>query len=149
MNSQSLAQSLSVLQQMPMMALKKVNGMTTVRDINNFAYDCVVGHATYDDESYTLDVLDLPDFIRHEFAAIIMASDDTYANEACGADNSAWSDKMLPTLIKYLKNSTDKDAEIEFSNVWRESASQYLQGVMQEHIDEALVEYNDSVGFDE
>lgn len=144
MNSQSLAQTISILQHKPMMAYKKVNGMTTVNDVHNFAYDCVVGHATYDnlDEFYSLDVTDLPDFVRHEFAAMIMASDDNYANEACGADNALWSDKMMPALVRYLKNSTNKDAEIEFSNTWRESTSKYLEGVMQEFIDEALTEYN-------
>jgi hypothetical protein len=151
MNSSSLAQTFSVLQHIPMMVSKKVNGMTTVNDVNNFAYDCVVGYATYDDldEFYSLDVTDLPDFVRHEFAAMIMASDDNYANEACGADNKMWDDKMLPALIKYLKDSTNKDAEIEFSNVWREATSKYLEGHMQGFIEEALTEYNDSDHFDE
>jgi hypothetical protein len=132
------------MQHMPMMAQIKVKGMTTYNTICKFALDCVLDHAYYcnDQEQYTLEVSDLPDFKRHEFAALLMAYEPDFINEACGADNQHFDTKMVPALLNYLRNSTDKDAQIAFTETWRDCTTSYLANVMQEYIDNALVDYN-------
>ena len=112
--------------------------MNYSKQILEFADHLVFHYAKYNaaDGGYSLDISKISDFDRHEFAAIIMASDDGYANEATGCDNP-WYDKiMLPALLSYLKNSTDKDAQIEFNKAWLEGVSKYFEDTMQELIDE-------------
>ncbi len=110
--------------------------------LHNFAIECVSHYAKYDplDEFYSLDIHDLPDFVQHEFAAIIMTDDNAWACEATGPDNKHWESKMLPALTRYLKNSTDKDEAIEFNNVWRECVADYMSRRMQELIDDSIPE---------
>lgn len=117
--------------------------------LRSFAQECVDMYAKYDkcDDFYSLDVYDLPDFVQHEFAALIMTDNEEYASEATGPDNKHWESKMQPALIRYLQNSTDKDEAIEFNNVWRDCVTDYMKNRMQELLDDALVEYNFDHGF--
>lgn len=149
MNGQTISQVIVPMQQTPSMIGGYVKGMTKVYDLQSFAHKIVCDHACYNDdvEQYDLAVSDLPDFIRHEFAAKIMSFDSDYANEANGADNAAYESTMLPALLKFLKNSTDRDLEIQFTNAWRDGVTSYMADKMQELIDVALVEYNDSGSF--
>jgi len=119
----------------------------SIKQLRSFAYSCVVSNATFDGDQYVLNVNDLDDFVRHEFAAAIMAEDNAYASEACGPDNKLWDSKMLPALFTYLKNSTDRDEEIEFNNTWRDCVTNYCHSKMQELIDNALQEYNSDEGY--
>lgn len=121
----------------------------TMNQLKNFAKECVNHYATYanTDEFYSLDVSDLPDFILHEFAALIVAQHDYYGVEATGPDNKHWDKRMLPALTKYLANSTDPDAQIEFSNEWRDCVADYMTGHMQQLIDDALYDFNDERGY--
>src|ERR1700679_2184730 len=93
-----------------------------------FARECVFHHAKCDksDEFYSLEANDLPDFVQSEFAAILMSDDNEWAVEATGPDNKHWETKMLPALIKFLKNSTDQDEALEFNNIWRECVTDYM-----------------------
>jgi hypothetical protein len=119
------------------------------KELRAFATECVDHYATYEkcDDFYSLDVYDLPDFVQHEFAALIMAHDECYAIEATGPDNKHWQSKMLPALTRYLKNSTDRDEGIEFKNVWRDCVADYVNHIMQRLIDEALQEFNSDLGY--
>lgn len=119
------------------------------KDLRCFASECVDHYATFDksDDFYSLDVSELPDFVQHEFAALIIASDDAYASEATGPDNKHWDSKMLPALIRHLANSTDKDETIEFNRIWRDCITDYMSGTMQELIEDALDEYNSENGY--
>lgn len=119
------------------------------KQLKNFAYQCVSHYATYNklDDFHSLAVSDLPDFIKHEFAAMIMAEDESYASESTGSDNKHWNSKMLPALMRYLKNSTDKDEAIEFNNIWRDCVADYASSYMQELIDQELAEFNSDLGF--
>lgn len=118
------------------------------KDLRCFATECVDHYAIYDkcDDFYTLDVSELPDFVQHEFAALIISSDEGYASEASGPDNKHWDSKMLPALTRYLANSTDKDEAIEFNRIWRDCISDYMTGYMQKLIDDALDDYNSDHG---
>ena len=115
----------------------------------NFTQECIKNYATYNrfDNYFNLKVSDLPDFVRHEFAAMIMQEDESCAAESTAPDNKHWETKMLPALIRYLKNSTDKDEAIEFNNIWRECVSDYVADTMQECIDEAICDFNYEKGF--
>ena len=118
------------------------------RTLRDFAKECVDHYATYDkcDDFYTLDVSELPDFVQHEFAALIIGNNEAYASEATGPDNKHWDSKMLPALTRYLKDSTDKDEAIEFNRIWRDCVTDYMSGVMQELIEDALNDYNSDHG---
>lgn len=131
---------------MPTIGSRKAHGMANYRTLYNFAKECVIFYSTYNnlDNSYYITLKDIPDFVRHEFASLIIAYDEDFAREACSPDNELWETKMLPALLKYLKNTTDKDQEIEFTNIWRDCIASYCEFKMQELIDEALCDYETS-----
>ncbi len=110
--------------------------------LQEFARDCVSHYAKFDQfcDGYNLSLTDLPSFVRHEFAAVIMNDDNAWASEATGPDNKHWQTKMLPALTRYLKNSTDKDEAIEFNNIWRECVTDYMNIKMQELIDDSITD---------
>jgi len=91
--------------------------------IQSFVSDCLAYHGNCVDR--------LPDFVRHEFAALIMSQEEGYASEATGPDNPHWETKMLPALLRYLKNSTDIDEAIEFRDIWRDCVTDYVSPKMQ------------------
>lgn len=129
---------------------KDVNGLTMIMiKLTNFASKCVETYATYDeiDGFCSLSVQDLPDFIQNEFAGLIFQQEPFYATEAIGPDNDLWETKMLPALTQYLKDITDKDAEIIFTSTWRDCVTSYVHDHMQELIDDALQDYNDRHGY--
>ena len=111
-----------------------------------FAHECVVDYAKFKNEDYQLNVNDLPDFVQEEFAALIMVHDTDRAYESTGADNANFEKQMLPTLIKLLQDSTDRDEQIEFINSWKEGVTAYHKRYMQELIDDALEDYNQEHG---
>src|SRR5690242_9845377 len=82
----------------------------------------VTSYANYSqrDNLYVLDTIKIPDFDLSELAASLLQDDPLLASEATGADNPAYANKMLPALLDYLKNPTDKDTKIEFLSAWRE-----------------------------
>lgn len=120
--------------------------MNPNKQLQDFAVDCVLTYAKFNCyHQYDLHIDDLPDFILHEFVALIM-SDSSFANEANGPDNPSYETKMLPALLKFMKNSTDRDEEIEFCNAWRDGVTEYHKPYMKFLIDKALYEYNDTSG---
>lgn len=119
----------------------KVKGRPIMTNqLKKFAMECVENYAEYDklDGFHSLFVQDLPEFVQNEFAALIMGANDDWASEANGPDNHHWKTKMLPALLRYLKNSTDQDEAIEFNNTWRHCVTEYMQQAMQELINDSL-----------
>jgi hypothetical protein len=117
------------------------------RELRSFAQECVEHYAKFDGGCYALDVHELPDFVQHEFAALIISHDEALGSEATGPDNKHWDKKMLPALTKYLKNSTDKDEAIEFNNVWRDCVTDYMASQMQEMLDDCMDDFNSDHGY--
>lgn len=113
-----------------------------MNQLQSFARECVANYAKFDptDGFYSLNLNDLPDFVQHEFAAIIMCDDNAWATEATGPDNRYWESKMLPALTRYLRNSTDRDEAIEFNNIWRDCVSAYMNNKMQELLDDSITD---------
>lgn len=95
---------------------------------------------------YTIELSDLADFDRHALAASIMAEDDSRASEATGPDNPAYDKKMLPALLRFMKNTTDRDEEIEFVKEWRDGIADYFSNSMQELLDEQVYNMNSDHG---
>lgn len=108
--------------------------------IKQFARDCVSLYATYSDLDgfYSLDVLDLPDFVQNDFASKFMDYDPSLASEATGPDNTLYESKMLPALLRHLQNSTDKDDAIEFNHIWRDCVTSYFHKMIQAELDDVL-----------
>ena len=127
-----------------MLMIQTVKGMTdmNIKSLRNFAIGCIHDYSTFDGDRYDLIVSNLPDIIQHEFAAMIMIVEPCYASEANGPDNRHWEIKMLPSLIRYLQDSTNLDESIEFKNTWKECVSSYMRSYMQELIDDELCYYN-------
>lgn len=117
-----------------------------MKELRKFIYDVVLTHAKIDryKNQYNLNFLDLPDFIRFEIVAHILIDDNSWSHEALGPDNNNFNKKMLPSIIKYLLNTTNKDNEIEFVNSWRDSVTDYFKNMINGLIDEALYELNES-----
>lgn len=134
-------------------SVKRNLTMTQVNSVNEFVGDLVSQYSKYDrlSECYTLALHDLPDFHVHKLAALLMAEDESYASESTGADNQCYKKTLLPTLINYLKNTTDRDEEIEFVHAWREGVANYFSQRMQELLDERcnqrLHNENNDAGF--
>ncbi len=119
------------------------------KQLRNFAQECIEHYAKFDSGNgfYSLDVYELPDFVQHEFAALIFTDDEALASESSGPDNKHWDKKMLPALMKYLKNSTDKDEAIQFNTIWRDCITDYVSYRMQELLDDCMSDFNSDHGY--
>ena len=117
--------------------------------LSNFAFNCVTHYSRYDStENYhVLNVEDIPDFEQEQFASLIISSDFDRANCSTGDDNSMFQKSMLPSLINTLRKPLDRDATIDFVETWKKGVVEYLKPRMQELIDLALFDYNDSLNF--
>lgn len=118
-----------------------VKGMTNMiysKQTTEFASNLVSHYATWHDTSdyYSLDISEISDFDLHEFARLLMLEDASWASEATGPDNPRYETRMLPALLRYLKNTTDRDEEIEFTKEWRDGITSYFHRAMQEIIDD-------------
>jgi hypothetical protein len=120
--------------------------MRIAKDILRFAADLVSHYATYDRIGgyYQLNVFDLPDTDLHEFAQLYMRDPDL-SSEANGADNPAYDKYMLPALLRYMQNTSDRDNEIEFKHEWVKGVTSYFLKSMQEAIDEECNKYLHSI----
>lgn len=93
-------------------------------------------------DQYEIDIEDVSDFDLHELAAQIMKEDCCLASEANGPDNPAFETKMLPALIKFMKDSTSKDESIEFIKEWKEGVTSYFMMIMRGLINDSLENIN-------
>lgn len=117
----------------------------------SFAKDLVSYYSKFDkySQAYTVSLDDIPDFDIHAFSTFIMLEDEMVGAEATGPDNPAYEKTMMPALLRYMKNTTDRDEEIEFTKAWRDGIASYFNKSMQELLDELCVdrthdEFNDA-----
>lgn len=101
------------------------------------------------DEGYYLDYNDLSDSDIEEVTAQLIIDEEEIAHEATGADNPAFETKMLPALIRHLKNPCDKDEQIEFMKEWREGIASYCRTWIESLIEDRLSErdFDDKYGW--
>ena len=110
----------------------------------NFAYDVVSNYAKFDkvEECYYLDIDMIPDSDLSKLAYFIYLDNPDLADEAVGADNSAYTKTMQPALLAYLKDISDRDNEIYFKTVWRDGVTNYARNTMTQLIEEMVTNYN-------
>ncbi len=118
--------------------------MTGAKEVRLFADHLVHAYADYDsmDGFSTIYLQDISDYDIEKFSSLILKNDPDIAAEATGSDNPAYDSKMLPALLSYLEDSTNKDKEIEFNTAWREGVSEYCHKIMEEILSESLNDYN-------
>ncbi len=129
-----------------------VKGMTNMnysKETIRFVDSLVHSYAKLDslDKCFSIDIYDIPDFDLHELSALLISQDDSLANESTGADNPFYEKNMLPALIKYMSNTTNKEMESEFNKAWRDGISAYHNLIIVGLLDERLTEYNYDQGY--
>jgi len=119
--------------------------MRQAKDIIKFTNDLVSQYSKFDISinQYTIDISDIPDFDQQKLSALLMSSDEILSSEATGPDNNDYYRKMLPSLLNFLRNSTDKDKEVEFVKAWRDGVTRYFNSTMQKILDDAVYDRND------
>jgi hypothetical protein len=117
----------------------------------SFARDLVSEYSKFDkfSQSYTIRLEDIHDFDLHEFCALLMSEDESWACEATGPDNPAYEKTMLPALLLFMKHSTNRDKQIEFNKTWSAGIASYFSKSMTELLEEECnykthSEFNDS-----
>ncbi len=93
-------------------------------------------------KSYILADDDLSDFVFSKIASLIYIDNPDFATESTGPDNDYYDRYMVPALLVYLKDITDKDAKIEFNNSWAKGTTQYAMNVIKKLLEEELEKYN-------
>jgi len=146
MNSLTLTQFISENQEMELLAKSYAIGRLNLKNktTRTFSNEVTEEFSKYNPEhnKWELFVEDLPDFIQYEFASMIIAEDDIYANEANSVENPFFKKNMLPALLKHLKDITNKDLEIDFINTWKKGVAKYLYRVIDKYIVDSLSDLN-------
>lgn len=99
------------------------------------------------DDRCELSLLDIPDFDLHEFTSLLMSENDSVAYEATGPDNIHYEKYMLPSLVKFLQNTMEKDNEKQFLTTWKEGTTKYFENTMEKLLANSLDVYNNDHGY--
>lgn len=123
---------------------KGMDNMTYSKDTIRFADHLVSYYSKYDNsqKKYELSWSDINDFDLHELSSFILLDDPMYALESTGPDNPYYEKSMLPALIKFMGNTTDREAQREFNIAWKDGIKQYHEKVIEELLEERLEIYN-------
>jgi len=95
-------------------------------------------------EQYILKIEDVAEFDMHKISSMILANDDDYANSATSFDNPFYGSHMLPSLIKFLDNSCDKQYQNDFLDKWKNGVTTYLGKIINDLLEERLEIYNEA-----
>lgn len=103
----------------------------------------ILNHIQFDrfERLYYYELDSISEFELEELAASLMAEDEDRAYEATGCDNPYFSKRMLPSLIDFMKNSSDRDNAYEFINQWKSGITHYFDKTIQEILDERIERY--------
>lgn len=114
------------------------------KHIQTLAKDIASHYARFSkaDRLYDLQLEQVADFDLHELSAALIQENPMLASEACGPDNEAYTAKMLPALIEYMSDSTDKGLQLEFTIAWREGITAYCIDIITALVDDALYQMN-------
>lgn len=110
-----------------------------------FADHIVSYYSTYNklSEQYVLSSGDIADFDIHELCAFIMSDNEDAAYEANSIDNPYYNQLIFPALLKYMRNTADRDGEIEYVKACREGIAAYFDKRIHTLLDERLANHND------
>lgn len=112
----------------------------TIRFVDNIILD--YSHFDNNDNRYDLSLNKVPDFLLHELCACLMKDEPELGFEATSPNNPHYEQKMLPALITYLSDVTEKDNEIEYLCEWKKGIYKYLSKFIDELIEDRVSEYN-------
>ncbi len=120
--------------------------MNYSKQTTSYAKELVSNYATFDkySQTYSIDIDDMPDFDVHALCTLIMNDDESLASEANSVDNPAYEKTMYPALIQYMKDTTNRDNEIEFTKAWRDGVASYFTKTIQELLDELCIDRTNS-----
>lgn len=122
----------------------RAGGMRFSKKTRNFVHELITEHGKFDPDQgcYDLDFDILPDTSLEQLAYLIYLDNPDFASEATGADNARYDRVMMPALLTYLKNTTDRDEAIEFMKTWREGLIFYAERQMKALIEDEVKYYD-------
>lgn len=123
--------------------------MNYPKEVSHFADMLVYHYAKFDslNQRYDLNLEDLPDFDQHKFCSHVLLKNKELANEATGCDNPTYDTKMLPALIRYMSNTTDKDKQADFNQAWKDGLLYYVKEILKKIIKKRVEIYNQDQGY--
>lgn len=131
-----------------MIALSYLQGVYNMNKYSpathSYVNNLVLNHAKRDyySEQYELSVDDLSDFELNELSALIIKDIPYLSCEATSPDNKAYDEYMLPALLTYMSDITNKDNEIEFNQAWKRGITEYVSYFIKELLIVKLEDYN-------
>ncbi len=100
-----------------------------------------------EEDTYELDLKDIPDYELHKLAGLIISKNDDYASESTGPDNDDYDKSMLPALINFMKDPHDEYKQEDFLEAWKRGVLNYLTPSIERILKERLLEYNEHYGY--
>lgn len=128
---------------------REVNPMLSNSPINNFLLsqkeitryaDLMVFNYVKKDK-YGIPRLHIEDLNVNDldhFVSIIMSNVNDLGSEACGPDNEAFLQSMLPSLTKFMRDTISKDNQQNFMESWKKGVRDYHKNIIQDLLDNAL-----------
>ncbi len=107
------------------------------QELRNYAYDLVIFYQ----KNKTIDINEIHNDDLDKFCSLIINNDLTFGNEILGSDNDAFDSNILPALINYLKNSSDKCNETLFLDNVKGGIRSYLHHNMVILLNNALEDF--------
>jgi tagatose-1,6-bisphosphate aldolase len=107
------------------------------KELRNYAYDLVIFYH----KDKTININDIPNDDLDKFCSLIINNDLTFGNEILGSDNNSFDSNILPALINYLKNSSDKCNENLFLDNVKSGIRNYLHHNIVILLDNALEDF--------
>lgn len=107
------------------------------QELRNYAYDLVIFYQ----KDNAININEIPSDDLDKFCSLIINNDLTFGNEILGSDNDSFDSSILPALINYLKNSSDKCNETFFLDNVKGGIRSYLHHNMVYLLDNALEDF--------
>jgi len=118
--------------------------MKLSKHLRFIAYEIFSNYCRYDEDyqGWWLEIENVPETDLQRLASSIYLENPDYAFEATSVENDSFDNNMVPSLITYLMNSTNKDNEIEFKKEWLSGMTSYAMPIIKKLLNEARDDYN-------
>jgi len=105
--------------------------------LRSYAYDLVIFYQ----KDNTININNIPEDDLDKLCSLIINHDKEFGNEILGSDNDNFNSDILPALINYLNNSSDKCNEKNFLDNVKSGIRSYLHHNMIFLLDQALEDF--------
>lgn len=114
-----------------------------------FADSLIHHYAKFDEiiNGFDFSLDDVPDSDLDELSFYLMQSNKELAHEALSSENVSFESVILRDLLPLMRNSQDKEKEIQFVNATKFGIRKYLMPIMDNLLQERLENYNCDEGF--